>query len=160
MKTKFAAAAVLALALAACSGAPEAEDRAAETGAVVEAGLSITGGRMVMPAVSGNPGVVYFSAENTGPAAVSLAAVDVSGSARSEIHDMSGGEGMMRMERLEAVELPAGETVQFAPGGKHVMVFELDPGLGAGGKTEVTLMLANGDKASFTVPIQGAGDDR
>ena len=160
MKTKFATAAVLALALAACSGAPEAEDRAAETGAVVEAGLSITGGRMVMPAVSGNPGVVYFSAENTGPAAVSLAAVDVAGSARSEIHDMSGGEGMMRMERLEAVELPAGETVQFAPGGKHVMVYELGPDLAEGGTAEVTLTAAGGRNHTFEAPIQAAGEER
>jgi copper(I)-binding protein len=36
---------------------------------------------------------------------------------------------MTMMRQLAGIALPAGETIAFAPGGKHLMIFGLDPKL-------------------------------
>ncbi len=53
-----------------------------------------------------------------------------------------------------------GDTVKFAPGGKHVMAMELDDTLAAGETTEVTLTFLGGDKLTFPATILAAGDAR
>ena len=53
--------------------------------------------------------------------------------------------------------LAPGETVQFARGGKHVMVFGLSPSLAAGGGAEMTLTFADGDKLSVPLKIAAIG---
>ena len=44
--------------------------------------------------------------------------------------------------------------VQFAPGGKHVMVFDLEDTVKAGGTTEMTLTFADGDKLSAPLKVE------
>lgn len=46
---------------------------------------------------------------------------------------------MMMMEPQEAVEIPAGENVQFQPGGLHVMLVGLKNDLKVGDTLKVTL---------------------
>lgn len=146
------------LALAACSETAEAPVE--ETAPGENAGLTITNGRMMLPPVSGNPAAVYFDIAYEGEGETTIASAYVAGAQRAELHDMSGAGGMMAMEEMPPLTLQPGESEAFAPGGKHVMAFDLSPELVAGGTTEVTLTLGNGDKHSFDVPIQSAGDAR
>ena len=61
------------LALAACGGAKD-EDKAAPTAAPeAKPGIAVSNGKMILPAVSGNPGGVYFTLENSGTNTVSIA---------------------------------------------------------------------------------------
>ena len=43
-----------------------------------------------------------------------------------EIHTTLMDDGVMRMRRLQSVAVPAGETVRFEPGGRHLMLFGVD----------------------------------
>lgn len=52
-----------------------------------------------------------------------IVAVTSPEAASIEIHASVTTNGQASMKRLEAVELPAGETVRFEPGGMHLMVF-------------------------------------
>ena len=61
------------------------------------------------------------------------------------------------MAPVKEVALEPGKTLSFAPGGYHVMLFDLDPALKAGGTTEVTLTLDNGDKISAKATIRSVG---
>ena len=81
-------------------------------------GFSLADGKLTLPAVAGNPGAAYFTLTNKG-AAASLAAIYIEGGQKAEMHETSGGS----MSLIASVSIKAGETVKFAPGGKHVMVF-------------------------------------
>jgi len=154
--------AALALMPMACSRgdepAQEQTPQAASAGPDAPAGISVTDARLVLPAVRGNPAALYFAIANNGAADAALASAHVAGAGMAMLHTTSM-EGMnASMEHVAEVPVPAGETVEFAPGGMHVMVYEPGETLAAGGTTEVTLTLASGDKISFPAALRAAGD--
>jgi hypothetical protein len=142
------------LALAACQQ-EKAADPSASASAAPEAkpGLAVSGGRLVLPAVKGNPAAAYFTLNNTGSAVVSVAAVSIDGAAKAEMHETKGGA----MSPLAQFDVKPAETVEFAPGGKHVMAFDLSDKLAAGGTAELTITFADGDKISAPLTIEAAG---
>lgn len=167
-KTVLAASALglAALALAGCERAatpPESEQTTTQNATEVEGleGLKVENPRLILPAVGGNPGVVYFDLVNSSNADYAISRADVEGAGRSEMHaSMKMANGEMSMSEAGPQTVKAGGKLSFEPGGYHVMVFDLSPELVAGGKTEVTLTMANGDKMSFDAPIRPAGDER
>ena len=58
---------------------------------------------------------------------------------RFELHTMSMKGDVMEMRQVDAIELPAGKTVELKPGGLHVMFIGLKPPLALGAKVPVTL---------------------
>lgn len=56
-----------------------------------------------------------------------------------EIHSMSVTNGVMKMRALETLPLQAGKPEKLAPGGFHLMLFDLDKPLVAGEKATFTL---------------------
>jgi periplasmic copper chaperone A len=148
-------ASVLALGLSACGESRRKDAAQAETGNGPDAapGMVFTEGRLVLPAVKGNPGAAYFSVFNGSKAEVALVAVAIEGAGKAEMHRSAGGA----MEKLAEVAIKPTWTQRFIPGARHVMAFDLDPGLQAGGTTEVTLIFADGDKLSAPLAIEGPG---
>ena len=59
----------------------------------------------------------------------------------AEVHSMTMDGGTMRMRAVEALDLPAGTPVRLAPGGYHVMLFDLKKPLVAGQKVPLTLVI-------------------
>lgn len=145
------AALALLIALPACQQQAKQDSPAARPEA--KPGMALSGGRLVLPAVKGNPGAAYFALENTGSGAVSLAAVSIAGAGKAEIHQ-SMADSMMPVDRID---VDPGSGVEFKPGDLHVMAFDLDPGLAAGGTAEITLTFADGDKLSAPLKIESAG---
>nr|WP_245228624.1 copper chaperone PCu(A)C [Pontixanthobacter sp. CEM42] len=115
---------------------------------------------MILPAVPANPGVVYFDLSYAGETPQTLSAVDVAGAESAMMHDNIKEGDAMKMVPLEPVELAKGASVSFAAGGKHVMAMNVSPELSAGGKTEVTLIFATGDKQTVNADIRAPGDAR
>ncbi|MBJ3778386.1 copper chaperone PCu(A)C [Acuticoccus sp. 2012] len=73
----------------------------------------------------------------------------------TEIHEMSMVDGMMRMQPVAGgLEIPAGGTVELAPGGYHVMFLELLDQPQAGDTVDVTLEFEH--SGSITVPMSVA----
>ncbi len=69
-----------------------------------------------------------------------------------ELHQMKMDGDVMRMRQVDAIELPAGETVELAPGAYHVMFVGLKAPLKAGGSFPLTLKF---EKAgALTVPVK------
>jgi periplasmic copper chaperone A len=58
---------------------------------------------------------------------------------RFELHTMAMKGDVMEMRQLDAIDLPAGKTVEFKPGGLHVMFIGLKQPLAIGSKVPVTL---------------------
>jgi copper(I)-binding protein len=62
------------------------------------------------------------------------------------VHEMRHQDGVMRMRHIEVLDLPAGQVIKLAPGGFHVMLFELRQPLKPGDKVQVTLKIERGGK--------------
>ena len=114
---------------------------------VDEAGaINWSQGFLVSPA-PGSPAVLYLDVTNPTGGVDTLATVRVAGADSAQVHTtMSMGSGMEGMMPVPALPLPAHDTVRFAPGGLHVMVF----GVGAA--------VHPGDSASVTVGFRHAGE--
>jgi copper(I)-binding protein len=144
-------AALALLALAACK---QEAQRPAPTSVEAKPGITLSEGRLTLPAVKGNPGAVYFTIANTNPSGnATIAAVAVSGAAKAEIHQSDGAT----MGKVDALEVGGGSTIKFAPGGLHVMAFDLDGSVKPGGTSELTVTFSDGDKASLPLKAEPAG---
>lgn len=140
-----------ALGLAGCGQSAEPAAQAAGSG------IAVTNGRMVLNAVSGNPAAIYFDLANNGERAITVRGASVANAESAMLHDYQEWDRQMVMGEMAPLSLQPGDTVSFAPGGKHIMAMGVSPQLQAGGTTEVTLNLLGGDTHSFPVSILPAG---
>ncbi len=67
--------------------------------------------------------VAYLDVANRTGETVALVGARAATVRTIEIHTTRMDDGVMRMRRLQTVEIPAGETVRFEPGGRHLMLF-------------------------------------
>lgn len=142
--------AALALPLGACQKEAATPDATAPD---AKPGLSASKGTLILPVVKGNPGAAYFELANGGEKAVTLAAVNVQGAEKAEMHETRG----TTMSAVSALEVQPGETVKFERGGRHVMAFGLADTVKAGDKVELTLIFADGDKLSAPLTVEAMG---
>ena len=68
-----------------------------------------------------------------------LLGVSTPAAERVELHTMAMVGDVMQMRQLDAIELPAGQKVEFKPGGLHLMLLGLKQPLAAGSKLPLTL---------------------
>jgi copper(I)-binding protein len=120
-------------------------------------GLSLAAGRLVLPAVKGNPGAAYFSLTNASDKPAAIAAVDVAGAGMASIHETIQVDGHSTMRELKAPQAKPGQTLTFASGGKHVMVDGVPEGLKPGARVEITITFADGDKLSAPLVVVAPG---
>ena len=150
----------LAGALSACGspGPDEAQpSQAASSAPETKPGLALTGGRLILPAVSGNPAAAYFTLANGSDRPVTIAAVDVAGAGMAMLHETQDMAGHSEMHELAGPQVAPGASVAFAPGGKHVMIAGVPATWKPGGTAEITLTFADGDKLSAPLRIEPAG---
>lgn len=118
-------------------------------------GIAASEGRMVLPVVAGRPAAVYFTVRNDGPSPVTLAGIHVAGAGKAQMHKTDGGS----MTAIDTLDIAPGATIEFAPGGMHVMAFDISSTLKAGKDTELTLTFADGDKLSMPLRLSTMGGD-
>jgi copper(I)-binding protein len=88
------------------------------------------------------------------PKATRLVDVQTPVAGRAEVHQM-GMEGQtMRMQKVDGIDLPAGQTVNLASGGYHVMLFDLKQQLKDGEQVPLTLTFMGADKKRENVTVQ------
>lgn len=153
MKSIYAAAALglCTVALGACSQEAETEEAASP--------LTASEAKLYLPAVEGNPGVVYFDLTNNSDRAISVRRADVEGAASAELHDYMEYDDT-EMGSIGQVTVEPGDTASFEPGEQHVMAFELDPSVVAGGKAKVTLTMVGGSTMEFEADVLAADAER
>jgi copper(I)-binding protein len=84
--------------------------------------------------------------------AAKLVGVETKAARRAEIHSMSHEGGVMKMRRLESLELPAGQDVALAPGGNHIMLFDPVEPLKAGQRVALKLVVEQ-DGRRTEIPV-------
>jgi copper(I)-binding protein len=70
-----------------------------------------------------------------------------------EIHRSEEVDGVMRMRKLEDLELPAEASVELAPGGLHLMLVGLRRALEPGQEFELTLRFRDAPDLLVKVPV-------
>src|SRR5450830_471477 len=73
------------------------------------------------------------------PAPARLVGVSTPVAGRAEIHEMAMENNTMRMRQVDGIDLPAGQAVNLASGGYHLMFFDLKRQLKEGETVPVTL---------------------
>ncbi len=100
----------------------------------------------------------YFKITNTGTAPDRLVSGVSEVSQRFEIHEMSVVDGIMKMREMpKGIEIKPGETIEFKPGGYHVMFMGLNKQLMQGGTVKATLQFEKAGKVDVDFKIEGIG---
>ena len=93
---------------------------------------------------------------NEGEADVTLTAVESSISDAIELHETADdGSGTMSMNEVEGgFPIAAGETLELAPGGNHIMFMDFDGPLAAGDTVDITLVLSDGSRIEYDAAVR------
>ncbi len=133
---------LLALGLSACQSAPK--------GPEIE--ISEVWGRP-SPMAAGN-GAAYMLISNVGAEDDKVIAAYSDVAETTELHDMTMENDVMKMFHVDSYDVPAGGSVQLAPGGKHIMFIGLYDQLEIGQIVEVELEFEKSPNMVIQVEIQ------
>jgi periplasmic copper chaperone A len=100
----------------------------------------------------------YLTIENKGSAPDRLigGAGDIAG--KVEVHEMAMNNGVMTMRPLDkGLTIEPGKAVKLAPGGYHLMMFDLKGQLKQGDKVPITLEFEKAGKVTLSFEVQGVG---
>lgn len=102
-------------------------------------------------------GAAYLTIENKGNGTDRLMSASAPAAKSVEIHTMSMDGNVMRMRRVDSVEIKQGETVSMKPGaGHHLMMLGLRAPLKVGEKIPVTLTFEKAGKVDVSVAVEEA----
>jgi copper(I)-binding protein len=105
------------------------------------------------PTVQGQTvGGGYFRIDG-GPTGDRLLAVSADIAQSVELHTMRMDGDVMRMRQLDSVDVPAKQSVEFKPGGMHVMLIGLKTPLKVGNNFPMTLRFEKAGSVSVNVRV-------
>ncbi len=102
----------------------------------------------------------YVTVVNDSDAAVAIVGGSADAAGRVEIHRTREVDGLMRMEPVPGLALAPGERLELAPGGTHLMLFDLRYMPQPGDTVELCLQLSGGAEVCTEAdPRKSAGGE-
>ena len=102
------------------------------------------------------PGAIFVTIHG-GAAPDQLVGVTTPVAKRAMLHRMDMGGGMMRMQMVSSMPVPAGDTVTLGPEGDHVMLTGLSEAFRRGETFPAVFHFQHGGDVAATVRIAGPG---
>ncbi|MGR9090429.1 MAG: copper chaperone PCu(A)C [Gammaproteobacteria bacterium] len=133
---------LIAVALACLPGAAAACD-----------GLSATGAWVREPPPVANVAAGYVTLENTGDEPLAIKHIESECCGSVMMHDTISDGDRVRMSHLGSLRLEVGETVQFAPGGKHLMLMAPQRPLRHGDSVRLDFVCTDGGTARIEFDV-------
>lgn len=100
----------------------------------------------------------YLTIENKGSAPDRLVGGSTDAAAKLEVHEMGMKDGVMTMRPLDnGLTIDPGKTVKLAPGGYHLMMFDLKNPLKQGETVPITLKFEKAGEVKVTLSVEGIG---
>ena len=98
----------------------------------------------------------YFTLHNAGDKTVTLVGAESPACGMLMLHKSTDMGGMTSMRDVAAVEVPAGTSVKFKPGGYHLMCMGAKPAIKPGLKIPVMLTFKDGSKVTTEFAVRNA----
>ncbi len=111
-------------------------------------------------ASTGRAGAAYFEIRNHGDLADRLVSARTDVSRKAQFHTGVMKDGIMRMERIDAIDVAAHASAVLEPGGRHVMLMGLRIPLKRGHSFALTLSFERSGIVTVDVAIMGPGARR
>jgi periplasmic copper chaperone A len=105
-------------------------------------------------------GAVFLTLENKGDADDRLVGAATPRAGVTEIHTHTMDDGVMRMRKIDGVDVPAGTPVAFAPGGLHFMLIGLTAPLKEGETFPLTLTFEKAGAVEVMVLVEKRGSHK
>jgi len=100
----------------------------------------------------------YLTIENKGSTPDRLVGGSTEVADKLEVHQMAMKDGVMTMRPLDnGLTIDPGKTVKLAPGGYHLMMFDLKSPLKQGDTVPVTLKFEKAGDVKVSLAVQGIG---
>ena len=113
----------------------------------------VVSGAWVRGTVEGQTSTVAYMRLKS-DAAARLVSVSTPLAARCAVHQMTMDGNLMRMHAVDSLQIPAGGTVELAPGQQHLMLEGLKRELKEGESVALTLQFVDASGARQTVQVQ------
>ena len=149
--------ALLLLTLVALTAAACGSSSASASATTAAGGPLIVKNAWARAAAAGADTAVYFTITNGRVADDALLSATTDASASAGVHQTTtDASGMTGMHMTPSVAIPGGQTVEFAPGGYHVMLTGLKAELKAGGQVTITLTFQNAGVVTVTAEVRAS----
>jgi len=127
---------------------------------IIEGELVVVNAAARAAIAGSNNSAAYMTVLNGLDKPVTLVAVQTEAAASAMLHETVRDEDdMVRMEhRPDGFEIPAGEALRFEPGGKHIMLMDLQSAFEAGSEVEITFLFEDEDNQTIMVPVKSLDD--
>jgi|SRR5208282_941574 len=116
------------------------------------AGVTVTDAWVKATAPGQTTAAAYLQIKSD--AAAKLVGVSSPAAKTTQIHEMKMEGNVMQMRPLDALDLPAGKTVEFKPGSYHIMLTDIVKTLKQGATVPLTLTIEGADKQRQTVEVK------
>jgi len=107
---------------------------------------------------AGQTSAIYLTIRNSGTEADRLVGMASQVARSTEMHTTIHDQGIMKMRPLDGVDLPVGGSVDFMPGGNHIMLVGLARPLRAGDRFALTLRFEKAGEVVADVAVVAPGD--
>jgi len=99
--------------------------------------VSVTNVKILAPMPGSSAGVAYFKIENRSESAITVSRINSPQYNGVEMHETTIEDGVSRMRPVESIRVEPASSVDFMPGGKHLML--MDPSTSVVPGSPVTL---------------------
>lgn len=103
------------------------------------------------------PSAAYFTVTG-GELPATITGVQSADVERAELHESMEHDGMMHMNAVTDVDVPAGGTVRFRQGGLHVMLFGVSDAARSARRLTLSIAFADGTSRDVEAPVLSATD--
>ncbi|MFK0573337.1 copper chaperone PCu(A)C [Endozoicomonas sp.] len=127
-------------------GVSAAQKEQAHSLSNAESGLQLlnASARATKPGMSSS--AAYMTIRNGTHKPVQIQSLESPLAMKTELHTTDMNNGMMKMRRVDNLQIKAGDEVELKPGSYHVMLMGLKSPIAADSQVPVTITFSNGEK--------------
>jgi copper(I)-binding protein len=121
-------------------------------------GIAVSKAWVRLPAVKGEAGAAYFTIEG-GAEGTRLTGVSSPMASRVELHESMERGGMSAMRPLKTVDFDYRRRIDFAPGGKHAMLFGINSAVKPGAAIPLTFAFDTAPPVTIDAEVRDAAGE-
>jgi periplasmic copper chaperone A len=107
------------------------------------------------PAGEGQYSAIYLTIKNAGSEADTFISAESPVAEKTQVHETRNEDGVMKMRAVkDGIEIKPGSSLEFKPGGYHIMLLDLKKALAEGATAPLTITLAKAGAISMEIKVQ------